>query len=355
MLVPPRHPVQPLTRRTALRGAVSGLGAGLAVLGLGGCDVRWVSGAETTPTAQRGPDDDARDAAVADTRDLLGLLLPTARAAEPLGSVATLAVQACEAHLRALGEEQFGVTSSGGTAAVDAAAVLDRLAVTTASALTAASRTDRAPSAGMARLLAAVGASRAVLLDDVSAATGVAAPAVALPAAAPAPATPTPTPSEPEDRAGTAALQAALAGEHAAVFGFALVEGRLPDPRRAEAAADLAAHRVARDDLVDVLVSRGGDPAQAAVGYDAAVPTAEAATALAATMTERLTGAYADVVATSAPDRPLAVSALVRNARAARRWGSTVTSFPGMAELAEDGTSVPRATSSATATATSTP
>ena len=42
-----------------------------------------------------------------------------------------------------------------------------------------------------------------------------------------------------------------------------------------------------------MLVSRGGDPAQAAVGYDAAVPTAEAATALAAAMTERLTGAYA--------------------------------------------------------------
>ena len=335
-------PKPPVSRRTALRGAVSGVGAGILALGLGGCDVRWVSGAETTPTAERSPDDDARDAAVAQTRDLLGVLLPATRAPEPLQAVTVLAVRACEAHLRALGELEVSATATGtAPATVDTAAVLDRLATAAGSALGAACATDPAPSAGMARLLASIGASRGVLLADVATATGAPAPAVVLPAPAPQAATPTATPTEPADRTGTAALQAALAGEHAAVFGFALVQGRLVDPRRAEAAADLAAHRVARDDLVDVIVDRGGTPMQAAVGYDVDAPTAEAATALAATMDERLSGAYADAVAASAPDRVLAVSALLATARSARRWGSRVTSFPGMDGLAEDGTSVP--------------
>ncbi|NAZ84309.1 hypothetical protein GTR02_21125, partial [Kineococcus sp. R8] len=38
--------------------------------GLTGCGVRWVPSPEPTPTAPRGPDDDARDAAVADARSL---------------------------------------------------------------------------------------------------------------------------------------------------------------------------------------------------------------------------------------------------------------------------------------------
>ncbi|NAZ77613.1 DUF4439 domain-containing protein [Kineococcus sp. T13] len=149
-------------------------------------------------------------------------------------------------------------------------------------------------------------------------------------------------------------MQRALAGEHAAVHAFGLVAGRTAPERRAEAAADLDAHRVARDDLVDLLLARGAAPVEAAAGYDVEAPTPQAAAALAAAVEERLAGAHADVVAASAPDRAAAAAALLRAARAARRWGSPVSAFPGMAELGEDGTALPRASATTTTTATAT-
>nr|WP_246316004.1 DUF4439 domain-containing protein [Kineococcus aurantiacus] len=219
----------------------------------------------------------------------------------------------------------------------------------------------------MARLLTAIAASRAVLADAVAATTGTPAGAIpptaepgptAAPASSPA-STSARTPSPDGDDPATAALQAALAGEHAAVHGFALVAGRLTAPRRAEAVADLAARRVARDDLVDLLTARGATPVQAAPGYDAAAPTPEAATALAASVLDRLARLYADVVAVSAPDRALGARAVPACARDARRWGSTARSFPGLPELGADGpptsTASPTASSTASASATATP
>ena len=364
MPAPSPAPHRPPTRRSALRGALAGLG----VLAAAGCGVRWAPGAEVTPTAQRGPDDDAREAAVADTRDLLGLLLPAARGAAPLQAVAASAVAVCEAHLRALGEHDLEVTATvtatsapsaapggapaagAGTSPVDPAAVLDRLVSAAGAALAGATATAAAPSGGMARLLASLGASRAVLADDVSAATGV--PAGDVPLPAPAGDVDDPPAADPS-RTGTAALQAALAGEHAAVFALALVQGRLSGPRRDEAAAELVAHRVARDDLVDLLVARDANPVQAEAGYDVQAPTAAAAAAVVAAVDEGLARAHADVVAADATARVPAARALLRSARAARRWGSTVTAFPGMPELGEDGTAAPSATSTAVATSTS--
>ncbi|MGC3005519.1 DUF4439 domain-containing protein, partial [Streptomyces sp. G35A] len=46
------------------------------------------------------------------------------------------------------------------------------------------------------------------------------------------------------------ALQAALAAEHAAVYGYGVVGGRIGKDRRAEARAAYDAHRARRDALV---------------------------------------------------------------------------------------------------------
>ncbi|MGV9632289.1 DUF4439 domain-containing protein, partial [Streptomyces sp. NPDC003487] len=51
------------------------------------------------------------------------------------------------------------------------------------------------------------------------------------------------------DRQVIEALQAALAAEHAAVYGYGVVGGRIGETRRAEARAAYAAHRARRDAL----------------------------------------------------------------------------------------------------------
>ncbi len=172
-------------------------------------------------------------------------------------------------------------------------------------------------------------------------------PVADLPAPTGAAATPSPTGTAASTR--VRALQAALAGEHAAVYAYALVAGRLTAPRRDEALADLAAHRVARDDLVDELAAVGATPVEAAAGYDVAAPTAAAATALAAAVEERVTALRADVVATAGTGRADAAATVLTAARAARRWGSTVLAFPGLPWLGEDGRAVPGAATPSTA------
>ncbi|MGI4893572.1 MAG: DUF4439 domain-containing protein [Janthinobacterium lividum] len=310
-------------------------------------------GTETTPTAQRRPDDDARDAVVADARRLLALASSGAAAQPALEAT----VQACAAHLRALGENAAD-TSPTGAAGVspDPApapeAVADELATTAGRALALADLTT----AGLARLLAAIAASRAVLLDGIVATTAVpiTRPSTAPPSSGPTePSAPTtPSATTPSATASgpaaesTAALQRVLAGEHAAVFAYALVAGRVGALRRPEAYADLDTHRSARDELADRLSSRGVTPRGAAASYDAAAPTSEAAVLLAASVEEGLAAVYADVVAASSADRAWAGDALVRAARAGRRWGSGVRSFPGLPELGEDGHPVPTRTSS---------
>ena len=376
-----------LHRRSLLRAGTGVAAAALAGL-LSGCGVRFVASPETTPTAQRGPDDDARDTVVADAERLLARAVAGASAQPALAAV----VEACTAHLRAFGATVSATGAEGGTGSTgstspaptpttgggDPQSVADELAAASGRALSAA-QTAGGP---LARLVVAVAASRAVLLDGLAAAAAVTAPPVLRPASATATSstptsttTTTPTPTGPVPGPGTstsprpsasggtstassrvAALQRALAGEHAAVFAYGLVAGRVGEARLAEAYADLDAHRVARDDLTATLAALGAAPRTALAGYDAAAPTPEAAALLAASVEDHLAGAYADVVAAAAADRPVAADGVLRAARAAHRWGSVTTSFPGIAELAEDGepvaTTTPTAEPGATPAAT---
>lgn len=342
----------PLSRRTALTGGLLGAGA-LVAAGLTGCDgVRFVTGPEATPTADRGPDDDARDALATDAHDLVGLAAGVA-AAQP---AAQRVADACTAHLVALGVSDRGVLSVAADESTVAQAsqdLADALAAAAGRALTLLDDTG----GGTARLAVSLGASRAVLLDGFAAAAGASAPGVAVPVtgsptpSAVATVTDTPTSDAPAPEAttsdedpATTALQGALAGEHAAVHGFGLVVGRVDEPRRARALADLDGHRVARDDLVDLLLDRGAVPVEALTSYDAVAQTPEAAGLLAAALEDRLAGVYADVVAAGTRDRVTGAAGVVRSARSARDWGSVVTAFPGLAGLAEDGTPVARPT-----------
>ncbi|MFD0213475.1 DUF4439 domain-containing protein, partial [Streptomyces hirsutus] len=72
--------------------------------------------------------------------------------------------------------------------------------------------------------------------------------------------------SEAKDRE-LRALQAALAAEHAAVYGYGVVGGRIADDRRADARSAHDAHRARRDALVREVKDTGADPVAAAAGY----------------------------------------------------------------------------------------
>ncbi|CAL9589608.1 hypothetical protein SUDANB108_05232 [Streptomyces sp. enrichment culture] len=140
------------------------------------------------------------------------------------------------------------------------------------------------------------------------------------------------------------ALQAALAAEHAVVYGYGVVGGRIGDGQRAEARTAYDAHRARRDALVREVKDSGGRPVAAAAGYALPFPVADAAAAarLAAELEDRVAGVYSDLVRAAAGERrALAAEALREAAVRAVRWRGESVAFPGLAERA--GTAPPSA------------
>ncbi|CAL9406484.1 hypothetical protein SUDANB6_01564 [Streptomyces sp. enrichment culture] len=138
------------------------------------------------------------------------------------------------------------------------------------------------------------------------------------------------------------ALQAALAAEHAAVYGYGVVGGRIGEERRAQARAAYDAHRARRDALVRQVRDRGGEPVAAAAGYALPfpVPDADAAVRLAAELEDGVAGVYSDLVrAAPAARRAAAADALREAAVRAVRWRGGSVAFPGLAERAAAGSS----------------
>ncbi|MFF1511053.1 DUF4439 domain-containing protein [Streptomyces sp. NPDC058326] len=133
------------------------------------------------------------------------------------------------------------------------------------------------------------------------------------------------------------ATQAALAAEHAAVYGYGVVGGRIGTERRAEATAAYEAHRARRDALRRAVRDLGGTPVVAAAAYGLPFRVADAAGAarLAAVLEDRVAGVYSDLVrASEGPRRREAAAALREAAVRAVRWRGSDVTFPGLAERA---------------------
>jgi hypothetical protein len=133
------------------------------------------------------------------------------------------------------------------------------------------------------------------------------------------------------------ALQAALAAEHAAVYGYGVVGGRIREERRAEVRAAYDAHRARRDALAREVRDLGGEPVAAAAGYALPFPVtdAESAGRLAAELEDRVAGVYSDLVrAAEGQRRGTAAAALREAAVRAVRWRGGSVAFPGLAERA---------------------
>jgi hypothetical protein len=135
-------------------------------------------------------------------------------------------------------------------------------------------------------------------------------------------------------RTETAALQSALAAEHAAVYGYGVVGAMLAGTGQAAVArADWLAHQGARDSLEAMLTKLGATPVAASPAYTLpfAVTGAKSAERLAAAIEDGVTRAYLGLVAVSDPAlRSFGARAMQTSASRAAAWSGTTIAFPGM-------------------------
>lgn len=131
------------------------------------------------------------------------------------------------------------------------------------------------------------------------------------------------------------AVQAALAAEHATVYGYGVVGGRVESSRADEARSAYDAHRARRDALRREVRDLGGEPEPAAAAYALpfAVPDSAAAVRLAAELEDRLAGVYADLVRASEGARRREAAGVLREvAVRSVRWRGSGVAFPGLSE-----------------------
>jgi Domain of unknown function (DUF4439) len=129
------------------------------------------------------------------------------------------------------------------------------------------------------------------------------------------------------------ALQAALAAEDAAIFGYAVAGAHLAGSGQAAAEQDWARHNEARDTLAAMISGLGATPVAASADYRLpwTVHDAASAAALAAYLEDGVTRAYLGLVAVS--DRRLRIfGALAMQACAQRAafWRGSTQAFPGL-------------------------
>jgi Domain of unknown function (DUF4439) len=132
------------------------------------------------------------------------------------------------------------------------------------------------------------------------------------------------------------ALQAVLAAEQAAVYGYGVVGARLngqPDERQATAAYDT--HRARRAAVTLLIGQAGGLPTPAAVAYELGGPVTSPsqARALAARMERGVAATYADLVGSVPGSGRAAPAAWLADAAVrAAGWSGRVDTFPGLIE-----------------------
>jgi len=131
-------------------------------------------------------------------------------------------------------------------------------------------------------------------------------------------------------------LQLALAGEHAAVYGYGVVGGRLTS-NTSRALADLNAHRSARDQLSRLIVSKGVEPVPADPFYavDISAGTQKQLVTTAIAIEDRLSVLYAELMLENdAAARGIAVEQLQGCAVRATQWRGRAQAFPGLRQVA---------------------
>jgi hypothetical protein len=135
--------------------------------------------------------------------------------------------------------------------------------------------------------------------------------------------------------AAVAALQAALAAEHAAIFGYGVAGAHLTGDRQAAAGRDWTGHNQARDTLAAMISSLGAVPAAAQASYRLPFRVHDAASAmsLAAYLEDGVTRAYLGLVAVSDQRlRHFGAMAMQDAAQRAATWRGSTQAFPGLSQ-----------------------
>ncbi|TCC38018.1 ferritin-like domain-containing protein [Kribbella speibonae] len=129
------------------------------------------------------------------------------------------------------------------------------------------------------------------------------------------------------------ALQAALAGEHAAMYGVGVAGGKLSGARYRSATDTFESHRDNRDHLSALLVAAGETPVAAEPAYDLPRPVTNTATATALILVieRRIAAVYGDLVeaAEQPAVRAFAIESLLGAATSQLSWGGAPVAFPG--------------------------
>jgi hypothetical protein len=129
------------------------------------------------------------------------------------------------------------------------------------------------------------------------------------------------------------ALQAALAGEHAALYGVGVAGGKLNGARFSEATDLFGAHRNNRDQLSALIVAAGQTPVAADPAYELpqAVTNAATAAALILYIERRIAAVYGDLIeaAEQPAVRTFAIDSLVTTATNQLTWGGAPLALPG--------------------------
>lgn len=132
------------------------------------------------------------------------------------------------------------------------------------------------------------------------------------------------------------ALQAALAAEDAAIYGYGVAGAHLGAGNRDLAQQYWTTHRQTRDTLTAMITTLGATPVAAMAYYDLpfAVNNASTAMALAAHLEDGVTAAYLGLVAvSSARLRTLGAAGMQAAAARAAYWRGSTEAFPGMSVL----------------------
>jgi hypothetical protein len=145
-----------------------------------------------------------------------------------------------------------------------------------------------------------------------------------------------PSPAAGTSRAGVrgvTALQAALAAEHAACYGYGVVGAHLSGRAAAQAATDWIAHQRARDELTATIRATGANPVPAAVAYQLPVPVGSAAQArdLAVHLEDMVARSYIGLVGVANLElRAVGARQLRAAALRAAAWSHSTIAFPGL-------------------------
>jgi len=129
------------------------------------------------------------------------------------------------------------------------------------------------------------------------------------------------------------ALQAALAAEDAAIFGYGVAGAHLSGTRKTAAEQDWTGHNEARDTLTAMISALGATPvaAQAYYRLPSQVHSAASAMALAAYLEDGVTRAYLGLVAVSDQRlRTFGALAMQSSAERAAFWRGSTQAFPGL-------------------------